>query len=123
VPSVLHAEQLTNHVLGAFYDVYNALRYGYLEQVYLGALEVEFTDRGLPFLRERILDVVYRGHVVGRYRADFVVDESLIVEVKAGRSLADSARWQTLNYLRASGVSVGLVLHFGPKPSFRRIVF
>ena len=123
VPSTTQAERLSNLVLGAFYEVYNALRYGYLEQVYSGALEVEFRRRGIPFVREQYIDVRYRGRVVGQYRADFVVDDCMIVELKAGRSLEESARGQTLNYLRATGMSLGLVLHFGPKPSFRRIIY
>ena len=117
------AEALGDRVLPAFFAVYNALRYGYLEQVYIGALAVEFRRRRIPFVREVPLQVTYGGEVVGRYRADFVVGDRLIVEVKAGRALDESARWQALNYLRSAQLSLGLVLHFGPKATFRRVVF
>ena len=116
------AERLSNLVISAFFAVYNALTPGYLEQVYAGALCVELRHRGIPFERERPVHVRYRGEVVGFYRADLVVDDALIVEVKAGNSLHEAARWQTLNYLRATGLPIGLILHFGPKPSFQRVV-
>ena len=77
----------------------------------------------MAFAREVPISVWYRGEIVGSYRADFVVAESIILELKAGRSLDDSARWQTLNYLRATGVKLGLVLHFGRTPAFRSVVF
>lgn len=122
MPPDLLGEQLSNRVISAFYAVYNELRYGYLEQVYVGAMAVELRRRGLRFVREQAMSVRYEGEVVGRYRADLVVEEILVVEVKAGRALDESARWQTLNYLRATGLELGLLLHFGPSPKFHRIV-
>ena len=123
MPLVDPDERLSSRVLASFFEVYNALRYGYLEQVYVGALSVEFVRKGIPFEREFPLAVRYHGEVVGHYRADFVIDSRIVVEIKAGRALDDSARWQTLNYLRAADLRVGLILHFGPKASFRRVVF
>ena len=116
------AEQLSNLVISAFFAVYNGLTPGYLEQVYTGAMCVELRHRRIPFERERPIDVRYRGEIVGQYRADIIVEDVLIVEVKAGCSLHESARWQTLNYLRATGMTIGLILHFGAKPSFQRVV-
>ena len=116
------ADRLSNLVIAAFFAVYNGLKPGYLEQVYVGAVCVELRHRRIPFQRERKIDVRYRGEVVGQYRADILVNDALIVEVKAGNSLHESARWQTLNYLRATGLTVGLILHFGAKPSFQRVV-
>ncbi len=115
-------EFLSSQVIGAFFAVYNRLRSGYLEQVYVNALSVELRHRELAFEREKAIQVLYRSEVVGQYRADLVVGGCLIVEVKAGMLLDDSARWQTLNYLRATGMPLGLLLHFGAEPSFQRIV-
>ena len=112
----------TGEIIGAFYSVYNELRYGFLESVYAGALEVEFQARELPYVRELPLDVRYKGRIVGTYRADFFVGGNVIVEVKATRQLADAARRQLLHYLRATDQEIGLLLHFGPKAEFQRMV-
>ena len=122
MPSAPEPDPCSSAVLAAFYEVYNRLKFGYLEQCYVGALAVEFRSRGIHFAREVPVNVHYRGVVVGRYRADFIVEDTLLVEVKAGRTLEDPARWQTLNYLRATGLRHGLVLCFGTKPTFRRMV-
>ena len=122
MPVDLVAERVSNRVISAFYTVYNKLQYGYLEQVYVGAMAVELRRSGLRFEREHAMNVLYEGEVVGRYRADLVVEEVLVVEVKAGRALDESARWQTLNYLRATGLELALLLHFGPAPKFHRVV-
>jgi GxxExxY protein len=123
MPSAPDPDACSNVVLSAFYEVYNGLKFGYLEQCYVGALAVEFQLRGIRFEREVPVDVHYRDVVVGRYRADFIVEEALLVEVKAGRRLEDPARWQTLNYLRATGLHHGLVLCFGTKPTSRRMIY
>ena len=118
----LHLERLSYDVIGSFYEVCKRLRPGYLESVYIGAMCVELRHRGVPFEREWPLTVRYRDEVVGAYRADLFVAKSIIVEVKAGRHLDESARWQTLNYLQATGVSLGLVLFFGRDRTVRRVV-
>ena len=115
-------DPVSRRIIGAFYDVYNTLRFGFLEQVYAGALAVELQERDIAYQREGAIDVRYKDRIVGFYRADFIVERSVVVEVKAGRALDPSSRWQTLNYLRATGMSVGLVLHFGPTAQFQRVV-
>jgi GxxExxY protein len=117
-----HAERLARVIIGRFFEVYNRLRYGFLEGVYVGALVEELRRLDIPCEREYPVEVLYRGVPVGFYRADLLVDGCLIVEVKAGRKLDDSARWQTLNYLRATGLPLGLVLHFGPEAHFHRVI-
>ena len=119
---LLHSE-VTDSILGAFYAVYNELRYGYLEAVYCNALEVEFKRRRVPHVREMLLAVMYKGHRVGLYRADFLVEGCVVVEVKATRQLGDADKRQLLNYLRTTKTEVGLILHFGPKAAFHRMVF
>lgn len=115
------SDQTTDLIIGSFFHVYNTLRFGFLEAVYANALAVELRERGLTVEREVPIDVYYRGVVVGSYRVDLLVDGRIVVEVKACKSLDPSARFQTLNYLRAMDRPVGLLLHFGPRPSVQRV--
>jgi GxxExxY protein len=115
-------EELTGNVIGAFYTVYNKLGYGFREPVYSRALTIELRRRGLRVDREVSFTVYYEGEVVGRYRIDHLVEGRLVLEIKAGRALAPSDRDQLLNALRGSNHEVGLLLHFGPRPAFFRVV-
>lgn len=121
--SALIQEKVSREVLGAFYTVYNELGFGFLEAVYARALEIELLARGLAVAREVPVDVRYGSDIVGCYRADVVVESAVLVEIKAGRLLDPEAERQLLNYLRGSTIEVGLLLHFGPKPVFRRMIF
>jgi GxxExxY protein len=118
----LFEEALTRRIIGAFYDVYNALGYGFLESVYQAALEREMADRGLSVVREAGAEVRYKGSVVGVFRADLLVESRVVVELKASRKLESAHLAQVINYLRATDLEVGLLLHFGPRPSFQRFV-
>jgi GxxExxY protein len=113
---------LTGEVIGAFFEVYNWLRWEFLEGVYAGALAVELTDRGVAHRREARLDVLYKGRVAGIYRADFLIDERLVLELKANLVVGEPERRQLLNYLRATGMPLGLLLHFGPEPKVLRVI-
>ena len=121
-PIVLVHAGLTEQVIEAFYEVYNGLGWGFLESVYEQALAFELASRGLRVARQHDLVVRYRGIVVGDFRVDLLVEEALIVEIKAATSLAPAHDAQLLNYLRASGLEVGLLLTVGPRPSLRRRV-
>ena len=114
-------ERLTHSVIGAFFDVYNGLGFGFLESVYTTALERELRDRGHQVGREVLAPVRYKGEIVARQRLDMVVDTRLVVEVKSTYDLHGSAPRQVYNYLRGTGLHVGLLLHFGPQPKFYRI--
>ena len=115
-------DPLTGAVIGAFYAAYNALGYGFLESVYANALAIELRKRGIRFAREARVTIRYETEVIGTFRADFLVEERLVVELKATRVLVDADRAQLLNCLRGSGLRVGLLLHFGPEPEVRRVV-
>ena len=117
---MLHADA-TGRIIKAFYRVYDELGYGFLEKVYCGALEVEFRRDRLGYQREHAVDVCYDGARVGHYRADSLVQGSIVVEVKASRVLADPNRKQLLNNLRGCRLQLGLLLHFGPTPTFKRV--
>ena len=112
----------TAAIICAFYEVYNRLGYGFLENVYSMALERELVDRGHTVSREVVITVSYKGKPLTTQRLDMVVNHKVVVENKSTPKLASYARRQTLSYLRASKLPVGLILHFGPTAKFYRIV-
>jgi GxxExxY protein len=114
-------EPLTHSVIGAFYEVYNALGYGFMERLYISAMERELRDRGHLVAREVGFKVMFKEHDLGTQRLDMIVDGMLVVETKATYELHPIARRQVYNYLRATGLDVGLLLHFGPQPRVHRI--
>lgn len=111
-----------NSIVGAFYDVYDYFGYGLPEAAYSGALEYELRDRGHRVDRELAIEIEYKGRHVCWLRLDLVVDNAVIVENKSSEKLPPYAQRRLLNYLRASSIQVGLVLHFGPEPKFHRLV-
>jgi GxxExxY protein len=121
-PAFLHSD-LTDITNGAFYRVYNGLGFGFLESVYRNALAKELTKAGVVFEREVPIDVWYDGEKVGHFRSDFLLESRVILEIKASQAMTEADRKQLLNYLRGSRVEVGLLLHFGPKPVVRRILY
>ena len=110
-------------IIGAYYQVYNTLGYGFLEKVYQKAMEVELAARGVSFTPQAPLTVFYSGVVVGEYFADLFVEGCVIVELKAGEALVEENHAQLLNYLKATDAPVGLLLNFDPKPNIRRKVY
>ena len=116
---LLH-EELSQSVIGAFFEVHTTLGFGFLETTYTAALEIELRERGHVVRREVPAEVRYKGRRVGFHRIDMIVDDILVIEVKSTAVLSPTARRQLLNYLRVTRVAVGLVLHFGPKPRVYR---
>jgi GxxExxY protein len=114
-------ERRTRSIIGAFYEVYNTLGFGFLEKVYQNALERELCTRGHVVEREVQARVAYKGGEIARQRLDMVVDDRVIVEIKSALLLHPSAVRQVLSYLKATAYDVGLLLHFGPKPAFHRL--
>ncbi len=103
--------------------VYNKLGYGFLEKVYENAIMIEFKNEGIPAVSQFAIKVFYEDNIVGEYYADVLIDDKVIVEIKAVKSLAPDKGAQLLNYLKATDMEVGLLLNFGPKPEIRRKVF
>ena len=116
-------QDTTEKVIGCFYDVYNELGPGYLESVYQNSLEIVFRDRNIVNAREAPLVVTFRGQTVGEFRADFLVEGNIIVELKAIQALLPVHDAQLINYLKVTGLSVGLLLNFGTKAQVKRKVF
>ncbi|HEX9892633.1 MAG TPA: GxxExxY protein [Gemmatimonadales bacterium] len=118
----LIGEQLTHSVIGAFFEVYNVLGFGFLEHLYVMALERELRARGHHVAREVAIPVCYKGETLGTQRIDMIVDDKLVVETKSTYTLHKAAARQVYNYLRATRLEVGLLLHSGPEPSFYRLI-
>jgi GxxExxY protein len=118
---LLHGDA-TRRVIGAFYCVYNRLGHGFLESVYQKALANTLERTGTRVHREAPMTVEFEGTVVGDFRADLVVEDRLIVEVKSVERLGSVHEAQLLNYLRVSGLQVGLLLNFGPRATYRRLI-
>ena len=114
---------ITSEVLNAFYDVYNELGYGFLEKVYKNALFNELTQRGFKCQKEYPISVYYKGVCVGDYYADIMIDDKIILELKAVKTILPEHIAQLNNYLRATNAEVGLLLNFGLEPQKKRIVF
>ena len=119
---LLHVD-VSGRILGAFYRVYDALGFGFLESVYCRALAREFFNREIKARAELPIDVWYDGVAVGHFRADFLVEEKVIVEIKTSHQIAQADLKQLTNYLRCSRVQVGLVLNFGKKAEFKRLIY
>lgn len=115
-------EKLTGSVIGAFYEVYNTLGYGFLESVYAAALERELRDRGHRVAREMKVRVMYKGEELTTQRLDMIVDDRLVIEIKSTFDVHKAANRQVFSYLRATNLEVGLLLHFGPEARFHRII-
>ena len=120
-PEIIEKE-LSALIIAAFYEVYNALGFGFLESIYAKALEIALRRRGLLVEREVMCEIYFMGERVGVHRADMVVERRIIIEVKASQTLADFGKRQLLNYVSAFGLRLGILLHFGPKPSFHRVL-
>ena len=116
-------KELTSAIIGTFYDVYNELGYGFLEKVYENALVHELKKRGFQVYQQAPVEVFYDGLLVGQYFADLLVENTVIVELKAAEGIAEEHEAQLLNYLKASDLDIGLLLNFGPKPQIRRKIY
>jgi GxxExxY protein len=116
-------KDITDKIIKAFYTVYNTLGYGFLEKVYENALFIELSRMGLKVIKQLPIKVHYDGQQVGEYYADFLVENFVIIELKAAEGIIEEHEYQLLNYLKATEIEVGLLLNFGKKPQFRRKVF
>lgn len=119
---LLHKE-LTGKILKVFYSVYNELGYGFLERVYQNALFIELNAQGFKVEAQKRIKVYYKDYEVGDYIADIMVNDTVILELKACEYMTEEFEYQLLNYLRSTDCEVGLLLNFGKKPEFIRKVF
>ena len=119
---MLYAE-LTDKIISSFYKVYNTLGYGFLEKVYENSMVIELKRAGLKVSQQQNIKVYYEDHVVGDYFADIIVNDQVIMEIKAAEGFREENRAQLINYLKATDKEVGLLLNFGKTPEFKRVIF
>lgn len=117
----LHSE-LSSEILKAFFNVYNTLGFGFLEKVYENSMMIELRKFGLQCRQQQHIDVYYDEDKVGDYYADIIVEDKIIIELKAAKTLSSEHEAQLVNYLRATDVEVGLLLNFGKTPQHKRRV-
>ena len=120
----LQHQEVTEQIIGSAFEVYNSLGYGFLERVYQRAMQVELTRRGLKAVIEAEIFVYYKNVDVGFYRAELLVNDCVIVELKVAKSIVADDEPQLLNELKATRIKVGLLINFGrEKVEFKRMVF
>jgi len=115
--------ELTEKVIGVFFQVANELGYGFFESVYRRAMVIALREAGLEVAEEVAIPVWFHGHEVGVFLADIIVNDALILELKAADDISNAAEMQLKHYLRSCSIEVGLVLAFGERAKFRRLIF
>lgn len=115
--------ELTEKLIGMFFSIYNELGHGFLESVYEQAFSIALAENDIFFQRQVAVPVWFHEHKIGEFRADLLVENKVIVELKTGRGVDPAWEKQLLNYLRATGIEVGLLFNFGPEAQFRRYIF
>lgn len=114
---------VTQKIIKAFYQVYNTLGYGFLEKVYENEIIIELKSMGINVEKQKPIKVYYKEQQVGEYYADLIIEDVVIVELKAAESLCEEHEFQLINYLKATDIEVGLLLNFGKSPEIKRKVF
>lgn len=119
----MEEQELTFAIRGSVFEVFRELGAGFLEQVYHRALVLELEQRGLSVKSEKRIPVYYKGYMVGDYAADLIVEDKVLIELKAQNELSKAHEAQLLNYLKATGIKVGSLINFThPKADIRRFV-
>ena len=120
--TTLLEETLTRSIIGAFYEVYNTLGFGFLEHLYVLAMEQELIARGHKVSRQVSVPVFYKGRELGSQRLDMIVDDKVVIEIKSTFDLHSAAHRQLRSYLQGTKLQLGFLLHFGPEARFYRVV-
>jgi GxxExxY protein len=123
IPEHLKHAALTERIIKIFYQVFNELGFGFLEAVYENAMAIALIEAGMRVVQQSSIPVYFRGRQVGDYRCDLLVEDRVILELKAVKAITPEHQAQVLNYLRATEVEVALIFNFGEKPQFKRLVF
>jgi GxxExxY protein len=120
--SLLH-QSITNTILKGYYEVYNELGHGFLEKVYQNAMYFELKARGLKVESQKEIKVYFKQQLVGEYYSDLIVENKVIIELKATEVLMNAHVAQTINYLKATPIEIGMLLNFGSEPEFKRLIY
>ncbi len=114
---------ITRLIIKGFYEVYNELGSGFLESVYENGLFLTLTDYGLSVKRQQPIEVYLKGRKVGEFKADLIVEDKILIELKAVNMLLPIHKAQLINYLKATKIEIGLLMNFGDKPEFKRFIY
>ena len=114
-------EELSGKILNAYFNVLKILGTGYLESVYENAMCIELDELGIPYVRQKHLNVIYKERLIGEFVADIVVDDKIILELKSVSKLVPAHSAQLINYLTITKLKVGLLLNFGEGRDFKRV--
>ena len=123
MPTGMKHAELTEKIIGVFFEAYNELGHGFLESVCEGGMEIALKQAGLRVERQVPIHIWFRGHQIGIFYADLLVEGLIILELKSARAFDPAHEAQLLNYLRSTNIEVGLLFNFGLKPEFKRMVF
>ena len=121
-PPAILEKDLSYLIVEAFYEVYNELGFGFLEALYSRAMQIALKRRGLVVEREHEILVFFQGQQIGLHRLDLLVERRVVLEIKSTERLAEASRRQLRNYLAATNLDLGILLHFGPRPEFHRVL-
>ncbi len=116
-------EKLTEKIINAAYNVHNTLGKGFLEKVYENALTIELQDMGLKAIQQSPINIAYKNYIIGEYFADILIENKVIIELKATKEISKSHEVQLVNYLAATEIEVGLLFNFGEKFQVKRKIF
>jgi GxxExxY protein len=120
--ALLH-KSITDVILKVYYEVYNELGYGFLEKIYQNAMYFELKSLGYKVESQKQIKVYFKKQLVGEYYTDLLVEDKVIVELKATELLMNVHVAQIMNYLKATPIEVGLLLNFGEEPEFKRFIY
>ena len=119
---LLH-EEITEKIIKSYYKVYNTLGYGFLEKVYENALAIELRKNGLEVKCQFPISVLYESEIVGEYFADIIVNNTVVIELKASKELSEEHECQLINYLKATNIELGLLMNFGKEAEYKRKIY
>ena len=119
---LLH-EEITESIIKSYFKVYNKLGYGFLEKVYENAMAIELRKAGLEVKCQHPISVIYENEIVGEYFADIIVNEAVVIELKATKAISVENEYQLVNYLKATNIELGLLMNFGKEAEYKRKIF
>ena len=122
IMKLLH-EEITEKIIKSFFKVYNTLGYGFLEKVYENALAIELRKVGLEVKCQYPISVLYESEIVGEYFADIIVNNIVVIELKAMKEISEENECQLINYLKATNIELGLLMNFGREAEYKRKIF
>ena len=120
---MMQHKEITDKIINAYYKVYNTLGYGFLEKVYENSMVVALRKAWLKVEQQKNIKVYYESEEVGDYYADLLVEDLVIIELKAAKALSEDHEAQLVNYLKATTIEIGLLINFGKEPNFKRKIF